>query len=166
VIALSGQNLEHRVQGGIFNAELFAKLQPALIRMPPLKDRKDDFRDIVDALILEIAHETHRGFVKGISPDAYSSLESYEWPGNIRELRNVLRLAILQAKSSIIEKSELPAFGQDRLDFRATREEFEKIYYLELLRTHQWNLVKVAQVLKLDVKILEKKITQYGISKP
>jgi len=163
IIATTDQALDARAQGGLFNAELLEKLNVFRIEMPALAKREGEFEDIAIAILVEITREVHKEYLKKISPQAWRKLQSYEWPGNIRELRNVLRLGVAAAKNEQLELSDLPEFGHDQINFRATREQFEKIYLLELLKTFNWEIDKTCQVSRLDKSTLLKKMAQYGI---
>jgi hypothetical protein len=88
------------------------------------------------------------------------------WPGNIRELRNILKWAVLNAKSDTVNPIDLPDFGHDRVNFKATREAFEKNYIVELLKTFNWEVEKTCQVSRIDKSTLISKIQRYGIQAP
>lgn len=163
IIATTDQNLEGRAQGGLFNSELLLKLNVFRIEMPPLSKRSDEFEDIVLGIMGEITRELHKEHLRSLSEEAWAELRSYEWPGNLRELRNVLRLAVVACKVDRIERSDLPDFGHDRIDFRATREQFEKIYILELLKTYDWQIDKTCQISRMDKETLLAKMKRYGI---
>ncbi|OFZ55648.1 MAG: hypothetical protein A2428_14950 [Bdellovibrionales bacterium RIFOXYC1_FULL_54_43] len=163
IIATTSQALEGRAQSGFFNAELLEKLNVFRIEMPPLTSRVDEFEDIVLGITGEITREFHKEHLRDLSPDAWKLLRDYDWPGNIRELRNVLRLAIVSASGDQIEASDLPDFGHDRLDFRSTREQFEKIYIIELLRTFEWEVDRTCQMARMDKTALLDKMKKYGI---
>ena len=75
----------------------------------------------------------------------------------------MLRIAVVAAKGDRIEAADLPDFGHNRVDFRATREQFEKIYILELLKTFDWEIDRTCQVSRIDKNTLLSKIQQYGI---
>ena len=140
VIATSSPNIDARAQGGLFNSELLEALNVFRIEMPSLSDRIDEFEDIVLSIMNEITSDVHKEHLRSMNREAWSVLRTYDWPGNIRELRNVLKIAVLAAKGDEIEASDLPDFGHDRIDFRATREQFEKIYLMELLKTFDWQI--------------------------
>lgn len=163
IIATTSQALEGRAQGGLFNSELLAKLNVFRIEMPALNRRGEDFDDVVMGIVGEISRELHKEHVRGLAADAWKLLRDYDWPGNIRELRNVLRLAVVASQGDLIEASELPQFGHDRLDFRATREQFEKVYILELLKTFDWQIDKTCRMTRMDKGALLTKMSQYGI---
>ncbi len=163
IMCSTSQILEGRAQGGLFNSKLLQKLNVFRIEMPDLCKRQSEFEDIVTGILKEITHEIHREHIRGLSEAAWAGLKDYEWPGNLRELRNVLRIAIIRAQGDIIEKFNLPKFGKNRVDFRATREKFEKIYITELLKSFDWQLDRTCQESHLDKKVLMKKIEKYGI---
>lgn len=163
IIATTSQALEGRAQGGLFNAELLAKLNVFRIEMPPLSKRADEFDDIAIGIVGEIARELHKEHLRSLSVEAWTRLRGYDWPGNLRELRNVLRLAVVAAKGDRVEGTDLPEFGHDRIDFRATREQFEKLYILELLKTFDYQIEKTCRMTRMDKNTLLAKIDQYGI---
>jgi DNA-binding NtrC family response regulator len=163
VIVTTSQSLDGRAQGGLFNVELLEKLNVFRLEMPPLVKRTDEFDDIVLGIVGEITRELHKEHIRQLSPDAWERLKSYDWPGNLRELRNVLRVSVVGAKGDRIESDDLPSFGHDRIDFRATREAFEKIYILELLKTFDWEIDRTCQVARMDRGALLTKIKKYGI---
>lgn len=163
VITTTDQALDARAQGGLFNIELLNKLNVFRIEMPTLAKRTDEFEDIVVGMIQEIGRELHKEYLKGVSPAAFKKLHSYDWPGNLRELRNVLRLSVMAAKGDLVDEIDIPQFGPDQINFRATREQFEKVYITELLKTFDYEIDKTCQMSRIDKPTLLKKIDQYGI---
>ncbi len=164
IIGTTSQSLEGRAQGGLFNIELLEKLNVFRIEMPSLSKRADEFEDIVIGIVGEITRELHKEHLRSLSSDAWARLKSYEWPGNLREIRNVLRVAVASSKGDQIEFGDLPDFGYTRIDFRATREQFEKIYLLELLKTFNWEIDKTCSMTRIDKNTLLSKIKHYGIN--
>ena len=163
IIATTSQALEGRAQGGLFNVELLEKLNVFRLEMPPLAKRQDEFEDIVTGIVSEITRELHKEHLRGLEPQAWSALRGYEWPGNLRELRNVLKVAVVAAQGDRIAAEDLPAFGHDRIDFRATREQFERIYITELLKTFNWQIDQTCTNARMDKGTLLTKIEKYGI---
>lgn len=127
VIATTSQALEGRALTHLFNLELLEKLNVFRIEMPPLAKRTEEFSDIVNGLLFEMVRELHRDHVQALEPEALDALKHYDWPGNLRELRNVLRTALLATQTDKIRLTDLPSFGREHVNFRATRAEFEKI---------------------------------------
>ncbi|MFZ9594676.1 MAG: sigma-54-dependent transcriptional regulator [Bdellovibrionia bacterium] len=164
IIATTSQALEGRAQGGLFNPELLDQFSQFRIEMPSLNQRKDEFMDIAMGILGEVTRELHREYLRNFSDEAWSRLQSYEWPGNLRELRNVISLAAAAAPGDQIETQDLPHFEISRIDFRSTREEFEKIYILELLRTSNGDIDHTCKMNQINRASLDEKIRLYGIS--
>jgi DNA-binding NtrC family response regulator len=164
VIATSGQGIDGRALGGLFNSELLEALNVFRIEMPSLAERIEEFDDIVQGVLNEITRELNKQHLRLLDEEVWTQLRSYDWPGNIRELRNVLRIAIVAATGDQIEIKHLPNFGHDHVDFRATREQFEKIYLLELLKTFNFEIDRTCQMAGLEKEALLAKISKYGIS--
>jgi DNA-binding NtrC family response regulator len=165
IMATTSQSLEGRAQGGLFNVQLLEKLNVFRLEMPALCERTDEFEKIVYGILTEITGELRQEQPSSLSPNAFKKLKNYDWPGNLRELRNVLKITILKSKSSEIELIDLPDFGHERLDFHATREAFEKVYIIELLKTYDWKIDEACQITRMNKETLLKKIQQYGISR-
>jgi two-component system response regulator HydG len=163
VIATSGQGIDGRAQGGLFNPELLEALNVFRIEMPSLSERIEEFDDIVLGVLAEITRELNKQHLRILSPEVWTHLRAYDWPGNIRELRNVLRVAVIAAQGDQIEESNLPDFGHDRVDFRATREQFEKVYLMELLKTFDFQIDRTCRMARMNKEALLAKITKYGI---
>ncbi len=164
IIGTTSQSLAGRAQGGLFNIELLEKLNVFRIEMPPLSKRQDEFTDIVTGILGEITRETQKQHLRTLAESAWIRLQNYDWPGNLRELRNVLRVAVTSAKGNRIENEDLPDFGFAKIDFRATREQFEKFYILELLKTFDWEIDRTCRMSRIDKTTLLSKIQHYGIT--
>ena len=165
IITTASQALEGRAQGGLFNTELLEKLNVFRIEMPSLAKR-DEFEDIVAEVLAEMTRELHKEHIRTIGDEAMTALRNYDWPGNIRELRNVLRIAVLASMGDSINESDLPDFGHHRVDFRATREQFQKVYITELLKSNDWQIDETCRTTRMDKETLLAKIEQYGINQP
>ncbi len=163
IIATSSPQIDSRARAGMFNDELLLRLSKNRLEMPPLVEREEEFGDIAMGILHEITHELHKEYIKGFSEQVWSQLKNYDWPGNLRELRNVLRVAILTCDSERVESSDLPDFGHDKINFQATRSEFEKIYLSELLRSFNHDLDKVARASRMERMPLLEKLKRYGL---
>ncbi len=164
VIATTGHDLAGRVAAGLFNAELLRRLSAFKIEIPNLKSRKDELPQITETLLQEIVHDLRKSHLRGISPEVATKFAVYDWPANLRELRNVLKLAAARATGdSTIEIGDLPDFGAEKLDFHATREQFEKIYLCELLKSCRGNLKDASRASRIELGMLVAKMNQYGI---
>lgn len=163
IIALTVHSLDHRTQAGLFSDDLLKKLNVFRVEMPDLSKRAHEFEDIAFGLLREITHELGKDFVRDFSDEAWKALKAYDWPGNIRELRNVVRLSVLRAAGDKVEPRDLPEFQQSRTDFRATREEFERVYLSELLATCQQDLTLAARLSRTDVETLRARLERHGL---
>lgn len=166
IIATTNQALEGRAQGGLFNIDLLKKLSVFRIEMPPLSKRMDEFEDIALGIMGEITRELHKEHLKGISPEGWVKLKSHEWPGNLRELRNALKMSVVAAGGDRIEEGDIPDLSDSRIDFRATRDSFERIYITELLKNSNWQIDRACQNSRMKREALLEKMQRFGITPP
>jgi transcriptional regulator with PAS, ATPase and Fis domain len=111
IVAATNQNLKDAIQKGTFREDLFYRLSGVTIELPPLREREDDIKLLVQHFIM-IYGERFNKNIYGISPDALAILESYCWPGNVRELENVIKYSALTAVG-IIMPWHLPEYLRD-----------------------------------------------------
>jgi two-component system response regulator HydG len=182
LIAASNRALDHEVQAGRFRADLFYRLNVIAFRLPPLRD--------CPGMIPELALGFLREFVlragcqvRGIAPEALQLLQSYRWPGNIRELRNIIERAVAlcpdaeihvrdfphtvqsaahSANDGLQETGDVPAAS--RLD--DVREQAEAAYILDALRRHGNNRLRAAADLGISRMTLYNKLRKYGLLDP
>jgi two-component system response regulator PilR (NtrC family) len=118
LIAASNRDLARAVGDGVLREDLFYRLNVIPLHLPPLRDRREDIPLLVAHFIKKLSQEVGRP-VRGVTPEALGVLEQYHWPGNIRELENVVERAIVLGSSELLEPSALPANlrrPQDRHD--------------------------------------------------
>ncbi len=118
LIAASNRDLGRAVADGVLREDLFYRLNVIPLHLPPLRDRREDIPLLVAHFITNLSREVGRP-VRGVTPEALAVLEQYHWPGNIRELENVIERAIVLGSSELLEPSALPANlrrPQDRHD--------------------------------------------------
>jgi two-component system nitrogen regulation response regulator GlnG len=108
VIAATNKPLEQAVAARQFREDLFYRLNVVRIHIPPLRERREDIRLLVNYFLKKLPKDQH-GAVRSIAPAALKSLEKYHWPGNVRELENVIRRALVMAKGEAILNTDLPA---------------------------------------------------------
>ena len=109
IIAATNRDLEQMVEEGDFRADLFYRLNGVGIQLPPLRDRGKDIAILLEHFLNQLAHEMGKADIEGISPDALKLLNSYDWPGNIREMQSVVRQSLLNATGTVIATDSLPA---------------------------------------------------------
>lgn len=134
------------------------------IHMPPLRDRRAEMDDIAQILLQEIAHDLKKDHVKSFDRYALETLRAYEWPGNLRELRNALRLAVISTQSDRIEREDLPELELQSSILRASREAFERAMISEVWKSTKGNLETSASTLRMEVGKLVKRMEDLGIS--
>jgi two-component system response regulator PilR (NtrC family) len=108
LIAASNRDLGRAVSDGLLREDLFYRLNVIPIHLPPLRDRREDIPLLIAHFIKKLSNEVGRP-VRGVAPDALAVLEQYHWPGNIRELENVVERAIVLGSSELLEADGLPA---------------------------------------------------------
>jgi two-component system, NtrC family, response regulator AtoC len=108
VISATNANIEDEVKRGAFREDLYYRLNVIPILLPPLRERREDIALLARHFLLKICKEMNRPLMS-ISPAAMQALEVYDWPGNVREMENVIERAVALTDGEIIEKSDLPA---------------------------------------------------------
>jgi DNA-binding NtrC family response regulator len=111
VIAASHRDVARMVDEGSFRADLYYRLQGAVIRVPPLRERRDEIPRLAASLVAR-ANAQHGRSVAGIADDAMEALASHEWPGNVRELRNVVDRAVVLAKGPLVTLEDVLPLGR------------------------------------------------------
>ena len=168
VIAATNRNLEEEIKKGNFRDDLFFRLNVVHIEVPPLRERKEDIPLLVNAFLDEFNRENNRS-IKGISSQAKKAIQSYDWPGNIRELRNCIESAVVMCTTDEIQIEDLPSnvgksSSEDAISipFGITLEEAEKIIIERNLMANGNNKSKTADVLGIGRKTLQRKLSEWG----
>ena len=169
VIAATNQDPIDATRQGKLREDLFYRLNVFAIKLPPLRDRKDDIPLLAQAFVKEFAARNGRE-VAGVSDEATRVLERYEWPGNVRELRNVIERATIVAKGALIAADDLPTLAGPSLTPRAgqagglspgtTVDEAERqLIEITLQHTHG-NKTRAAEMLGISLKTLHNKLNR------
>lgn len=174
IIAATNQNLKQMVTENTFREDLFYRLNVLPVTLPPLRERTSDIPMLVEHFLKDIGYRLNRK-TAGVTPEVMKLLESYHWPGNIRELENLLeRMVAFSSDGFSIGIENLPvevimpkdSTSQSRLPMDSlpeARERFEKIYIISALRKTGWNQSETARILGVHRNTLLKKIATYGI---
>jgi two-component system, NtrC family, nitrogen regulation response regulator NtrX len=175
VIVATHRNLEEQVRQGTFREDLYHRVFVFPIALPPLRDRREDIRVLAEHFVRQLA-EQNSWKPKTISPEALEALEHYSWPGNIRELRNVIERVMLLAPAAIVDAGVieralpqslasgaalLPDGGTGTLADRV--ESFERATILAELKRNRNHMTNTAKALGLERSHLYKKCQQLGI---
>jgi len=169
VIVATHRNLEELVRKGEFRQDLYHRIFVFPITLPPLRDRPEDIRLLVDYLAHAVA-EQNEWKPREISFDAYAELERYSWPGNVRELRNVVERLLLLADDSV-DRSTVrlalpgaqPAFASGSGTLSERMDTHEREVILAELKNHAYQMTNTARALGLERSHLYKKCQQLGI---
>ncbi|MGQ0666323.1 MAG: sigma-54-dependent transcriptional regulator [Nitrospiraceae bacterium] len=179
VLAASNKDLEKEIEKGRFREDLYYRLNVVPIIVPPLRERREDIPALVRHFMK--VHADEQGLrIKEVSPDAMEVLQQYDWPGNIRELRNLTERLMIMVPGPVMDASQAslslqgraggsaaafsnqaasPAlFAQAYDSLRDARNAFEKEYIARKLREHHWNISRTAEDLKIERSHLHRKI--------
>jgi two-component system nitrogen regulation response regulator NtrX len=172
IIAATNKNLEDEIKNGNFREDLYYRLNVIPIFLPPLRERSEDIPLLIEYFISKIKNSGDLR-IKSFDPDSIEYLKNYPWPGNIRQLKNIIdRINILTPSEyiskefveEVIEKGYKKEFDLDNAeDLRTLRDQFEKEIILNRLKKFNYNITKTAQSLNIERTNLYKKLKKYGI---
>lgn len=170
IIAATNRNLKETVQQGNFRQDLFFRLQVFVIKLPPLRERREDIILLTDYFLTQLNHELHKKVLR-IPQQATAALEAYDWPGNVRELNNVLRRAMILSRGELLELDQhwLARKPADS-DVPSTEDlvpqslaEIEKHHIAGVLDFTAGNYGKACEILGITRPTLRKKIQDYNL---
>ena len=179
VVAASNENLERAVRKGTFRKDLYYRLNVIPLSIPPLRERKEDIPVLIKHFITNF-NKNRKDKIKDISNSAINYLCQYEWPGNIRELENMMERLCVLAGNDTIQDSDLPEkykntnnqdthhirdIPESGLDFNDIVNGFENELILKALKKTMWNRNQAAKLLKLNRTTLLEKIKKKGLKK-
>jgi transcriptional regulator with GAF, ATPase, and Fis domain len=156
VVAATNRNLEEEIRGGNFREDLYYRLNVVNIWLPPLRDRGDDVGIIAKALLTKYADELGSN-VKGFSPAALAAIRKHPWPGNIRQLENRIRKALVLCDQTLLSPEDLDlgaAAENPILPLEKAKEEFQRKYVLEVLERNNGNRTQTARDLGVDPRTI------------
>lgn len=188
VVAATNRKLEDLVAKNQFREDLYYRLNAATVTVPPLRERKDEIPYLAQAFIDHVCKENHLEH-KQIAPDAMEILQRYQWPGNIRELKNTIERAVIIADGDTIYRESIAnklntgfaeyvepsipdaSFGQTIVpatavgDMKEVISSYEKNIILQALKRTGWNQTKASDLLQIPRRTLVSKIKKYGIKR-
>ncbi len=169
VLATTNADLRKMVKENTFREDLFYRLNVINIKVPPLRERREDIPLLATHFLKKFTKEENRS-ISSISDAALQKLENYTWPGNVRELENVMERAVLMARGNtidekdiILEGGEIPRQGVKDLNISAGQSvrEVEKLLILKTLEEVGGNRTKAAQMLGISIRTLRNKLSEY-----
>jgi two-component system, NtrC family, nitrogen regulation response regulator NtrX len=182
VLAASNKDLLKEIEKGTFREDLYYRLNVVPIVVPPLRERREDIPLLIRHFMK--VHAEEQGLrIKEVTPEAMNIFQQYEWPGNIRELRNLIERLMIMVPGNVIDTGQAttslqvkppgasqpaanatapptvsPLFSQPFDSLRDARNAFEKEYIGRKLREHHWNISRTAEDLKIERSHLHRKI--------
>jgi two-component system nitrogen regulation response regulator NtrX len=175
VIAATNKDLEAEIEKGRFRDDLYFRLNVIPIRVPPLRERTDDVPALVKEFLKEMALNTNTA-PKEFTEEAILVLKRYPWPGNIRELRNLVERLVIMTQVEEVRAGDIPApFNKEAEreialtstlktgSFKEAKENFEKTFITAKLQEFKWNVSQTADALGIERSNLHKKIKAYGL---
>ncbi len=175
VLAATNKDLEREMEEGRFRQDLYYRLNVIPLRIPPLRDRKEDIPILVERFIRDFAVK-EGDTEKKVADEVLTILMKYHWPGNVRELKNIIERLVIMTPTGVITKCDiLPFFEEGKGEvprddlqitsdsFRAAKQEFERQYIVRKLREYNGNISRTAEAIGLERSNLHKKIRSYEL---
>jgi transcriptional regulator with GAF, ATPase, and Fis domain len=156
VIAATNRNLEEEIKKSAFREDLYYRLNVVNLHLPPLRERGDDVVLLAKFLLSKYAEELNPK-VKGFTPNALIAIRKYEWPGNVRQLENRIKKAIVLCDKTLVGPEDLDLFPETLtsiMTLAQAREEFQRRYILEVLERNNGNRTKTARDLGVDPRTI------------
>jgi DNA-binding NtrC family response regulator len=182
IISATHRNLPLAIRDGKFREDLFYRLRVVTIELPSLRAHKDDIAALAEAF-LQI-HGARLGHIGRLTKEALMTLERYDWPGNIRELKNAIERAMVLSRGEEVGINDLPEevvkgspvltksgeygadLGMSESDFREAKRKFEIAYLRRQLAAHRWNISRTATTIGLHRQSLQERLRELGIRRP
>ena len=168
LITATNRDLEKEVAAGTFRSDLYYRLNVVHIHVPPLRERKEDIPLLIAAFIKEFTEENAKK-ITAIEPKARAALYAYDWPGNIRQLRNCLESAVVMSSDDTIRLSDLPEPVREaeqnssiRIQIGTPLAEAERHIIMETLAAYNGNKSKTADILGIGRKTLHRKLDEFA----
>lgn len=170
-ISATNRDLELQVAEGTFRDDLFYRLKVVTISLPPLRERREDLPVLIDFFMDKFAKENGKA-IKGFSSEARDQLLKYDYPGNVRELENILERAVVIAREQYITTNDLPFKSDSALEdsgkkpsgaLKESLDDLEKKLLTEAMDKAQDNQTKAADLLGISERMLRYKLKKYGL---
>jgi two-component system response regulator AtoC len=175
VVCATNRKLEEEIENGSFRQDLFYRINVVNLHLPPLRERRADIEDLAN-FFLDYYNRKYNCRARELSPELFSVLQKYHWPGNIRELENLIKRYVILGNEDAISSDlvtreqeyfnpEIPIDGQVSLK-KITRQavrELERKVILKVLQAHHWNRKQAARALSISYRALLYKIRDAGL---
>jgi DNA-binding NtrC family response regulator len=176
IISATNRDLSKQIEQGRFREDLYYRLNVVAIHIPPLRERGEDIRLLIQFFLKKFAVALNKK-IKGIEPTALQALLSYHWPGNIRELENTLERAVLLCEGDTVTKAglgrtltpEKPSAGEKQIELPpggVNLEQVERSFVQQALERAGWVQKEAAKLLGVSSRVLNYKIKRFGMTHP
>lgn len=171
VIAATNKDLAEEVRKGNFREDLYYRLNVVNIHIKPLRERKEDIPYLLDYFLKRFSEKEGKR-IRGFTREAYEALIRHDYPGNVRELKNIIERAVVMSQGDLITTDDLPIHlvssefrleSNKKLSLTEKLELIEKSWILEALKKHNWVKIKAAKELGISERVLRYKIKKLGI---
>ncbi|MGD9993997.1 MAG: sigma-54-dependent transcriptional regulator [Salinivirgaceae bacterium] len=162
VICATNKNLKKMVENGTFREDLYYRLNVVNIHVPPLRERVEDIPLLVDYFIKKYCNAMSRDMVS-VEPAAMKRIEEFEFPGNVRELENMIERAIVIGNGKEIRLKDLPLGKEIVYNSAESLEDLEKRHIQLILNKYNWNISRASKALSIDRVTLYNKIKKYDL---
>jgi transcriptional regulator with PAS, ATPase and Fis domain len=173
IVAATNRNLETAIREGTFREDLFYRINTFSITLPPLRERIEDIAFLAEYFLLRARAKVNKK-VESIDPQALALLKNYSWPGNLRELENIIERAVVLTTSSVVEAEHLPLHVQEGVLFKAqigfmpskalAIEQFEREALSSYLQKAGGNISKAAKLAKMPRRTFHRLLAKHKIS--
>jgi transcriptional regulator with PAS, ATPase and Fis domain len=168
IIAATNRNLETMVEKKQFREDLYYRLKILYLKIPPLRERREDIEELCEHFIKQINPEMENP-VTGLSYESLELIRAYDWPGNIRQLENMLSIAMFMSGGGILEKSHLMQAGLEcgQKHFQKTKrlEDSSMEILQHALEKNGYNIKQTSEVLGISRNTIYRKMKKYGIER-
>ncbi len=166
VITSTNKDLHELVRRGEFRQDLYYRLNVINIKIPPLRERKEDIPELSRYFLQRYTQKLSKS-IKGIDGRAMDILMRYDWPGNVRELENIIERAVILTDNDFIRSDDIsiPVANTEIKTSLNSIEEIERAHILKILEETEWNQSRASRLLGIDRKTLYLKLRRYGIKK-
>jgi two-component system, NtrC family, response regulator HydG len=171
VISATNRDLGEDIASGRFRKDLFYRLNVVELRVPPLRERREDILPLARVLLAEASMRLNRP-MSGLTPSAADQLLRYDWPGNVRELENAMERAVALARVSRTDMDDLPEEVRKAIPLPSINgpvralDDVEKDYILAVLQLNGGNRTRTAEQLAIGSATLYRKLKKYGANQP
>tara|TARA_B110000495_G_C22930790_1_gene544106 strand:+ start:67 stop:1173 length:1107 start_codon:yes stop_codon:yes gene_type:complete len=163
VIAATNKDLDAEIQEGRFREDLVYRLNEVTIKLPPLRDRGDDIQQLAKFFLNQFA-EQYQSKARGFNNEAVRAMRNYFWPGNVRQLENRIKKAVIMTDRALINGDDLEIFSKDKrhiMPLSDAEEAFKLKYIRDALELNDWNKAQTARDLGVDPRTIFRYVEKF-----